>query len=262
MKENEIEGSGSSYYKNMGAERYREKINTPAKSSEYFNLFNKPIIERAKEKFGSNITMLDIACGPADELDFIKNDPNIKIIATDISPDILSSVKEKLGNDALIFANDSSLSAIKDNVAEVGMLVNALIYVPDKMLKTMYDALKQGGECSVNFRVFGNEHNNAFYNYYREHQGKIIDQELNILVPGGKKRFFVKVLDYTECVNDDGSPDEAIRHLGQQTYFQSTEDIKELIKLIGFEEVEHSQFQFSSPVNPKNEIDVYILRKP
>ena len=63
------------YWKYMSPDEYREKINTPARNPEYFRRFHQPIIERAKQQFGPQIRLLDIACGPGDELDFVKNDP-------------------------------------------------------------------------------------------------------------------------------------------------------------------------------------------
>lgn len=126
----------------------------------------------------------------------------------------------------------------------------------------MHKALKPDGQCAVNFRIFGNEHNETFYNYYVQRGGKILDKTLTIETPEGEKTFDLKVLDYTECVNDDGTPDMSIRQLMQQSYFQSTDDVEKLIKIIGFEQTQHTQFEFASPVNPNNQIDVYILKKP
>ena len=72
----------------------------------------------------------------------------------------------------------------------------------------------------------------------------------------------MKVLDYTQCVNNDGTPDNQIRQLAQQIYFESVDDAKKLIEAVGFEQTGHEQFEFSSPVNPNNQIDVFVLRKP
>ncbi len=262
MNRGGITGPGSNYFQNMNPDAYRARVNTPAKNPEYFRKFHQLIIDRAKVKFGIPIRVLDIACGPADELDFIKGDKDVQIIATDISPAILSSVKAKLGDRAEIFASDSSFPAIRENIAEVGMLVNAMIYVPDKMLSAMHRGLKQGGECAVNFRIFSNPNNKVFYDYYIKRGGKILDRELVIETAEGPKTLQVKVLDYTECLNDDGTPDIIIRQLAQQMYFQSVDDVKELIKITGFEELDHSKFDFASPVNPNNQVDVFIIKKP
>jgi len=163
-----IEGSGGDYFGAMSAEQYRAKINTPAKNPLYFKQFHLPIITRAKKRtgIGNLIRLLDIACGPADELDFFKDDPDIKIVATDISRKILLSVKQKLGEKSIVFAADVVHTALRENSMDAGILVNAVVYEPDKMLETMHKALKPRGECSVNFRAFNNEHNRAFYEYY------------------------------------------------------------------------------------------------
>lgn len=258
-----IEGSGKDYFGAMNADQYRAKINTPAKNPVYFQKFHLPIINRAKKRVGegNQIRVLDIACGPADELDFFKNDQGVQIVATDISHKILPSVREKLGTRSIVFASDVNNSALKDNSVDAGILVNAVVYEPDKMLETMYRALKPRGECAVNFRAFDNEHNLAFYQYYLKRGGKILDRELTVDTKKGRKTFKVKVLDYTECVDDTGAPDLQIRRLVQQVYFQNVYEIGELIRLIGFQKVNHSTFNFASPVNKNNQIDVFILRK-
>lgn len=50
--------------------------------------------------------------------------------------------------------------------------------------------------------------------------------------------------------------------LGSQLFFQGIEDIQKLIKIVGFEIVEHTPFQYESPTNTNNETDVYSLKKP
>ncbi|MBY0110763.1 class I SAM-dependent methyltransferase [Patescibacteria group bacterium] len=257
----EIVGSGSSYYASMGEQQYAAKINTPAKSPEYFDQFHKPMLERLKQKFGTPIGVLDVACGPAFELEFFTNDPDVILFASDISPDILPQVQARLPQ-AHLFAMDASKSVLADNIVEMGMLVNAMIYVPADMLKTMYGALKPGGEAALNFRVFSNPHNKAFYDYYTTHGGVITEKPYTIETPEGSKTFTVQVLDYTACVKDDGTPDTDIRQLGEQMYFENIEDVQALLDASGFEVLEHSLFNFSSPVNPDNQVDVFVLKKP
>lgn len=126
----------------------------------------------------------------------------------------------------------------------------------------MFRALKSGGECSVNFRVYGNSYNDIFYNYYTERKGELFDRNLRIETNEEVKSFDVKVLDYTQCVNDDGTADAQIRQLIQQIYFTSTQDIVALITASGFKIQSQAQFHFSSPVNPDNEIEVFNLVKP
>ncbi|RJR13846.1 class I SAM-dependent methyltransferase [Candidatus Parcubacteria bacterium] len=262
VSQERIKGPGTDYYKHMDSAVYERRINTPAKSPEYFEQFHKPLVERAKERFGTPIHVLDIACGPANELEFFKNDPDVIPIATDISEKILQEAKDKIGEKAHLFASDVTLPAIRENSVEAGMLVNAMVYVPDKMLSAMHQALKPGGECVVNLRLFNNIRNKVFYGSYAERGGNLFDRELTVDIEGVSHVFKMKVLDYTECVNKDGTPDLEIRQLGQQMYFQSVEDVEKLIKGIGYEIVDHKTFQFASPVNPKNEVDVYTLQKP
>lgn len=261
MSREDIKGSGSGYYQHMDAAAYRDKINTPARNREYFERFHKPMVRRAKQRFGVPVRLIDIACGPADELKFFENDRDVQLLATDISPAILTGhTRKNLSGDSMAFAMDVGRSAIKDQSVEAGVLVNALVYVPDKMLSAMFNALKGGGECAANVRLFDNPHNAAFYDYYVQRGGRLSDADL--AVKGGTSPFRMKALDYTECINDDGTPDEKIRALGQQVYFKSIGEVEGLIRLIGFEISEHSKFNFVSPVNPDNQVDVFILKKP
>jgi ubiquinone/menaquinone biosynthesis C-methylase UbiE len=161
----------------------------------------------------------------------------------------------------MVFVADVNHFALRDNSVDAGILVNAVVYEPNKMLEAMYKALKPKGECSVNFRAFNNRYNRAFYNYYLSHGGKLLDRELIVETKKSHRIFKVKVLDYTKCVDDNGAPDLQIRQLVQQIYFENIYDIEELIRLIGFQKVRHSTFNFSSPVNKNNQIDVFILRK-
>ena len=260
MDKGEMERPGTGFYRQMDAQAYRETINTPARNPEYFARFHKPMVERAKQKFGTPVHVLDIACGPAFELDFLKDDKDLRLIASDISPKILEEARSRIGNNAVFFEMDARSPELRLNSIEAGILVNAVIYIPDKMLETMFKALRPGGECAVNFRLYDNPYNRPLFDHHVQRNGKIIDQELN--VKGRTEPFRMKTLDHAERITEDGTPDEKIRGLGQQTYFQSIADVEELIRLIGFEIVEHSKFNFASPANPDNQIDVFILRKP
>src|SRR3989344_6318652 len=252
----EIAGSGSGYYGAMDSADYAGKINTPAQNPEYFDRFHRPMIERAKERNdGASITLLDIACGPAFELEFVADDPDTIIVATDISTSekVLGEVRERLGTRALLFAADVVDSPVRSETMDAGMIVNAMVYVPDKMLAAMASALKPGGEMVANFRNYSNPFNRPFYRHYRERGGVILD--------GMVGTYPVKVLDYAECVDDNGDPDEQIRGLGQQAYFTMTDDIINLVKDSGLRIVDHRPFSFSSPVNDNNQVEVYTLQE-
>ncbi len=257
----EIKGSGKDYYKNMTPDLYREYIHTPSRNPEYFALFHKPLIDRAKARFGSPIRLLDIACGPADELDFIKDDKDVRIIATDISMEILPHVKEKLGDQAFVFANDTAHNAIAENVADAGIMVNAMIYVPDKMLLTMFKALKPGAECVMNIRVQAN--NESFRAAVAQVNGIVTEKKLKVQTPEGLKVFDIAVYDTSQITKDDGSPNLALRQMGQQIYFEKVEDVRELISLVGFIEKDHSQFKYEFPQKSfVNTVEVFVLQKP
>src|SRR3989338_1624035 len=239
------------FYRAFSESSYVDRINSPSRSDTYFHKFHRPLIEEAKKTAGT-VKVLDLACGHGHEMDFLSTDPSVQLYGMDISTETLrSSTRKRLGGAHLI-AGDPGHSPIADNSMDVGIAVNAVVYKPDQMLKTLFSALKPGGRCSVNFRVFSNKHNERFYDYYLERGCTLTDQEL---LAGGKT-FILKVLDYRNCT------EEVYRNLDRQGYFQSTADIERLALTIGFEVDRHQYFHFASPVNQDNEVDVYWFKKP
>ncbi len=261
MIDEEIRGAGDDYYRHMDADSYARKINTPAKSPEYFQRFHKPLIERAKQRFGTPIRVLDIACGPASELEFLVDDPDVQLLATDISPKILAEAKQRIGERVKFFVSDAG-AGVEPGSVEAGILMNAVVYVPVAMLRNMHEALRPGGECAVNFRIFSNEHNLPFYDFCEQQGTVILDKQLIIETGQTPRSFSVKVLDYANFRKEDGEPDLEIQQLGQQTYFKTVKDATEIIRIAGFETVEHSLFNFASPMNVNNQVDVFIVQKP
>ncbi|MBP6883909.1 MAG: methyltransferase domain-containing protein [Candidatus Pacebacteria bacterium] len=259
MNEGPIKGSGKDYFKYMGPDLYRARITTPARSLEYFKQFHEPLIERTKQRFGSPIRLMDIACGPAEELSFFKNDPDIKIIATDISAEILHHVISNVGTNAAVFVSDANFPATKEGIADAGIMVNVSAYVPDKMLQAMYHALRPGGQCAVNFFVFDNRF--VPLGPFTQRGGKILNGELKVNTKDGEKVFNVIIADYRDVRKNDASADKEIQQVGQQIYFASIEDVREVIRTVGFTEVQHSKYQIK-PNDKSTQTDVFILEKP
>lgn len=255
-----LAGSGSTYHANMDTADYAAHINTPAGRVDYYEQFHEPVLAHARELAGARRPrMLDIACSPGFELDFIPED--IEVFATDISPDILPEVQRRLGDRAMFFAADASNTALRPGFADAGMMVNAMIYVPGQMLWTMFNALQPGAQCAVNFRSFNNPNNAVFYDHYLERGGILTEADLKVT---DDVHLSVVGLDYRGCVTDDEppKPDEKLQRLGTQTYLGSVGDMVTLVTASGFEIVSHEPYQFPSPVNPCNEVDVFILQKP
>ena len=242
-------------YEELTKADYEKRINTPAKNPDYYQRFHQPIIEEAKRgaEDGGKIKVLDVASGHGHELQFIKDDSDLTIYGLDIAHAPLKSAKESLEIIHPI-VGDVKDSPIRENSMDTAIALNAVVYSPDKMLETIHAALKPGGKCAVNFRIY--DKNPAFYEYYENDGGKVYDQELVVKKGGEEKRFTLKVMDYNEC------GDKKIRNLDKQVYFQSKDDIEELIKFIGFNIDRHEPFEFESVANPKNDLDVYILEKP
>jgi SAM-dependent methyltransferase len=257
--------------KPLNETEYTDRINSPSKSVKYFKQFHKPLIEEARVRGSQDeaTTLLDLACGHGHELDpIIAAFPDVKIVGVDIAEaTLISSTRERLGAVLLtpnayqkslekppvvLMVADVADEPVPENTVDVGIMVNAVIYKPEKMLATMLTALKPSAKCVVNFRNFSNIYNKPFYDYYLKDGAEIHNQELSV----GSETFSLKVLDYNKC------RDETIRRLDRQIYFQSTADIERLIRTVGFEIITQEPFHFRSPVNPDNEINVYTLKKP
>ncbi|MDD5103847.1 MAG: methyltransferase domain-containing protein [Candidatus Peribacteraceae bacterium] len=240
------------FYKTFNEKSYTDKINTPAKSDTYYHQFHRPLIEEAKRHADGPVKVLDLACGHGHEMDFLAGDPGVRLFGMDISMETLrDSTRKRLGSVGLV-AGDVERSPIAENSMDVGIAVNAVVYKPDHMLRTLFDALKPGGRCAVNFRIFSNRFNQPFYQYYLDRGCTISDRELRV----GQELFTLKVLDYRQCT------DTAMRSLDRQVYFQSVEDVERLARTIGFDVHRHQYFHFASPANPDNEVDVYWFEKP
>lgn len=252
----------------MTAEMYSAKINTPAKDPNYYRWFHRPLIERAiGSKAGDKITLIDVACGPALELDFFKDNPRVHSIGVDMEQRMLSEAQQRLPGAKFYcwdVRNEPPLPpGIRRASADAGILLNAMIYVPDRMLCALGYGLKGGGLATVNFRVHGNPFNEAFYHYYTERQG-VIREERHYYPTreGGKEGFVMAALDYSQCIDlATGAPDP-VRNLATQLYFRSGDDIIRLIEISGLSVATHTLFHFASAANPDNEIEVYTIMKP
>lgn len=252
----------------MNTATYSAKINTPARNPDYFSLFHAPLVERAVGSTpGGRISLIDVACGPAQELDFLKDDPRVQLIGIDMARNLLTEARERLPSarfHCYDVRNDPPLpSEISPGSADAGIALNAMIYVPERMLAALRYGLRSGGEAAVNFRVYGNPFNEAFYRHYTQMQGVIREEEITVpALQGGRERFVMAALDYTRCIDPSTGEPDPIRNLVVQQYFRSKEDIIRLIGICGFEIAAAAPFHFSSPVNPDNEIEVYSIRKP
>src|SRR3989344_5797428 len=238
----------------FGEIEYDPNINTPSKSPEYFIKFHAPLLTQAKSKaFDGKVTVLNVACGPGHEFEFMENDPALRLVGLDISPDLIKQAqvrfKGKPANAVFIIGNTKH-PPVADNSVDVGMAVNAVIYSPDAVLDTLHNALKEGGKCAVNFRVFGNKFNVPFYNAQTEKGAKLEDEKLDV---NGEK-FKLKVVNYTTHAD--------LPQLERQVYFTSEEDIERFIAAKGFVIDKHRKFHYPSPDNKDNEVEVYTLQKP
>ena len=237
----------------FGEIEYDSSINTPSKSEAYFKAFHEPLITEAKLRAANgNVTVLNVACGPGHEFEFIENDPALRLVGFDISPELIKQAQDKYKGEpasADFVIGDTKHPPVANNSADVGMAVNAVIYSPDAVLDTLRNALKDGGKCAVNFRVYGNKFNEPFYNAQTEKGAKLEDEELTV---NGEK-FKLKVVNYTTHAD--------LPQLERQVYFTSEEDIERFIAAKGFVIDKHRKFHYPSPDNKDNEVEVYTLQK-
>ncbi|MEW6035705.1 MAG: class I SAM-dependent methyltransferase [Candidatus Micrarchaeota archaeon] len=245
-------------YGALDEETYKAKINTPAKNPLYFERFHKPLVDRAAGASPSGkVVLLDVACGHALELDFFKDDLRVSLVGVDMDTASLASASRRLPGARFIAydVRNAPPLPLPSGFADAGIALNAVVYVPERMLAALEWGLKPGAECSVNFRIYGNPFNRRFYEYYTE-RGAIIRDEALIVSSGGRFwHFTLAALDYSKCDDQD------IRNLAVQLYFKSKKDAEKLVALAGLEIVNVAAFHFASPVNPDNEIEVYALRK-
>ena len=244
-------------YGKITEEQYVSKFNSPSQSKEYFSRFHEPLIKEVDAKSSSTeIILLDIGCGYGYELDLIGDSTGINIIGVDISNEVLRSAQKRLPNVSFVTSDAENLPMSDDSI-DCAIAVNAVIYKPDKILSSAFRVLKPHAKFAVNFRVFEKETNRAFYDYCEKFGALVADSRLTIQNGNEKVDFDIKVVDYTQCPNENN-----IRSLGRQIYFKTEQDVEKLISLTGFRILKHDTFQYASPGNERNETDVYILQKP
>ncbi|GEM_PF-3218124 len=234
-------------YSTFSRRDYEQKINSPSKSKDYFKKFHLPLLEHASQHSDRPI-VLDIACGHAHELQFFDPSQTV-LIGIDVSGPTLSAAKRRLPEVSFIKADVRDFKL--PGCADVALAVNAVVYVPDLMVSTLADSLSPHGRASINFRDVKNPHNKPFYDHYLKDGASISPFILEV----GREKFTLQVLDYREC------GDEKIRSLDRQMYFQGVDDMVRFLEISGLRIISHTPFHFSSPVNPDNEIDVFILER-
>lgn len=198
------------------------------------------------------MTVLNVACGPGNEFEFMQNDSALRLVGFDISPELIKQAQDKYKGkpaNADFIIGDIKNPPIAENTVDVGVAVNAVIYSPDAVLDTLHRTLREGGECAVNFRVYGNKFNDPFYDTQIKRGAKLEDEEI---VVNGEK-FKLKVVNY--------ATHESLPQLERQVYFTSEEDIERFVAAKGFAIDKHGKFHYASPDNEDNEVEVYTLRK-
>jgi hypothetical protein len=227
---------------------HARKINSPSRSPEYFRRFHKPLVEEVLSMKESAV-VLDVACGHAHELKFFE-DPRLVIFGVDVSQPTLDSARRDLPSVIFMHA-DVRHGAFLSNTIDIGIAVNAVVYVPDAMLGFLRASLVTGGRAAVNFRDASNPLNKPFFDHFLVDGGSVSLSVLKV----AREEFQLRVLDYNLC------NDMEVRNLGRQVFLQSVDDMVRLMDTVGLNVISHEQFRFASPANPENELDVFIVEK-
>src|SRR3989344_2739542 len=108
----------------FGEIEYDPNINTPSKSPEYFIKFHAPLLTQAKSKaFNGTVTVLNVACGPGNEFEFMQNDPALRLVGFDISPELIKQAQYKYKGkpaNADFIIGDIKNPPIAENTVDVG----------------------------------------------------------------------------------------------------------------------------------------------
>ena len=245
------------------SEEYREKINSPATSPEYFRNFILPLLERALKK-GGPVRFVDLACGHAMAMEFVAGLPEadrIEVTGLDLSGDALNEAREYFAAKHpglkinFIQADAENDLPMEPGAADAGTAINAMAYKQGHMLKTLFNALKPGASCVINFFIPAK--NQAYIDYYKAMGCEVYERKLEVSSHGRSKTYTLLVTDFS------GFKDPKISMLGAQSFFRKSEDIEDLARFLGFEIESRQPFEFySEPIKAMVANDVYTFKKP
>jgi|GEM_PF-3348944 len=248
------------------SDEYTKKINSPATSPIYFEHFIQPLVEDALANAGQQekIGILDMACGHATAMEFMAKLPEndrLKITGLDLSADAINEARADFAEkhpelDITFIETDAEKDLpIPPESMDMATAINAMAYKQGHMLKSLFNALKPGGKCVVNF--FRPSENNAYIEFYRKLGCRIYERKMDVSAGGRTAEVNLLVTDFS------GFADEKISKLGAQSFLKGKEDIEALVQLVGFEIDGDKDFSFySAPIGAIVHNDVYTFRKP
>jgi SAM-dependent methyltransferase len=251
----------------FSADEYKKRVNTPAMSEVYFRHFIQPLMEEALSKKGQadeKVKVLDMACGHAHAHEFTAALPytdRLEITGLDLSADALDEARSHYkeahpGLDiAFIEADAENDLPIGNESMDAAIAINAMAYKQAHMLKSVFNALKPGGKCVINYFIPSS--NKAYMDFCEKMGCGIYERKLEVAANGRTTSFPLIVTDFSAM------PDEKVKKLGAQSFFRDSEAIEILAAQLGFEVVEKKHFDFySAPIDAIVRNDVYTFVKP
>lgn len=244
-------------YDALDSEKYTKIISSPSQSLEYFRQFHEPVIEKAKEQIRGQVKVLALACGHGFELEFLKDDLRVQLIGTDLSVKTLEESTQKSVPDAMLVSGDIDHITFPEGTADVGIIVNGLIYKQKRMLDVLFRALAKGSSAVANFPVAERPVNLAFAHAFVASGDSVLRSRGEDDIRAGGKTIKMFGMDF------DTSHEPEIKSLGVQTYFLTVRDAQNLAESAGFVIERQEVFSYISP-RTKGQIDtdVFTLRKP
>lgn len=244
-------------YSNISAPDYRKQIKSPSGSKEYCDAFHLPIIEHAKKLARGEIArLLDLACGYAQEMKHMGEDPETRWTGVDLCREHLEVAKKQYPWMEFVLANLRELQP-QPNSYHGAIGVNALVYDQPHALRVAHTGLMPGGRAAMNFSVVkGSE---AYFKYAatRKVTMRALGQDDLVLqlTNGTEVRIPMQGVDLSTHENEN------IRDLGVQTHFVDSDGPARLLELSGLRIVDRKPFTWQNQDCEMHE-DVITFEKP
>ena len=133
----------------------------------------------------SNLTLLDVGCGPGGNFDIVKQFPQSNLIGVDLSPIALNEAKKKKGMATLVRLDINDPFPFRNETFDVATIFNVLYHSwvtnETKILKEIFRVLKPGGLLLITEPAF-----------------PVLFREMDILAMGNKRYKLSEIQSYAQ----------------------------------------------------------------